>query len=262
MNPALLSHAALRCEGDATLASSETLAEETAIALLVNGEPQLVLLATPQDLDDLALGFALSEGWIDHPTELRVVDQLRHASGIVLHLALPEARAAVLRERRRSLAARSGCGLCGVESLEDAIRPPRRVAERVRLRGDALLRGMTDLAAAQPLNAQCGALHAAAALIDGQLLAVREDVGRHNALDKTLGALAASAQQAEALLLSSRASYELVHKAAQCGVEVLATVSAPTAFAVRLAEEAGLTLIGFARDQRFTVYSHPARVVR
>lgn len=262
MSAALHPHAALRWEADMARASSETLAEEVAVALLVNGEPQLVLLATPQDLDELALGFALSEGWIDHPAELRVVDRLTHANGIVLQLAVPEARAAVLRERRRSLAAHSGCGLCGVESLDEAIRPPRRVAGRVHLRGADLLRGMAELATAQPLNAQCGALHAAAALIDGQLTAVREDVGRHNALDKTLGALAASGQHADALLLSSRASYELVHKAAQCGVEVLATVSAPTAFAVRLADEAGLTLIGFARAQRFTVYSHPGRVLR
>jgi FdhD protein len=261
MIPPLQARPAQRIDGGSADPVVDSLAEETAIALHVNGEPQLVLLATPQDLDDLALGFALSEGWIDHPTELRVVDRLHHASGIVLQLAVPEARALALRERRRSLAARSGCGLCGVESLEDAMRPPRRVADRVRLRGDTLLGGMAALAAAQPLNARCGALHAAAALVDGALQAVREDVGRHNALDKTLGALAVAGQRADAVLLTSRASYELVHKAAQCGVEVLATVSAPTALAVRLADEAGLTLVGFAREQRFTVYSQPWRIL-
>jgi formate dehydrogenase accessory protein FdhD len=159
-----------------------------------------------------------------------------------------------LQQRRRHLVGRSGCGLCGTEALEQAIRPVPRVARAEDIDPARLVRALAALDAAQPLNRACGALHAAAALLSEDLV-VCEDVGRHNALDKVIGALARRDQRADALLVTSRASYELVHKCASAGVATLAAVSAPTAYAVRLAREAGVTLYAFARNGRMTRYA-------
>lgn len=256
----LSTHDALRLDSDRVQLLRETLAEETAVALLFNGVPYVVMMATPADLEDFACGFALSEGIVERVDEVQVVDVLSRENGIAVHLAIPGARFEALETRRRNLVGRSGCGLCGAETLSDAIRPVRRVPAGTPVTAAALRDAFARLAQSQPLNRECGALHAAAALC-GETLLVREDVGRHNALDKAIGALARTDQRAQALLVTSRASYELVHKTAQAGVGILAAVSAPTAYAVRLAEESGLTLIGFARDARLTVYAHAVRVV-
>jgi formate dehydrogenase accessory protein FdhD len=248
----LQSHAARRVSPAGEEQVEEQLAEETAVALLLNGEPQVVMMCSPLELEDFALGFALSEAIVERADELRVVDQVEREHGIALHLAIPQARFDAL-SRRRTLAGRTGCGLCGAETLEQAIRPVRRVAPAAIPSPAQLLDGFARLAAAQPLNHASGALHAAAALC-GERLVVREDVGRHNALDKVIGALAREGTRADALLVTSRASYELVHKTAQAGVATLAAVSAPTAFAVRLAREAGVALFGFARGERITRY--------
>ena len=256
----LSTHDALRLNSDRVQLLRETLAEETAVALLFNGVPYVVMMATPADLEDFACGFALSEGIVERVDEVQVVDVLSRENGIAVHLAIPGARFEALETRRRNLVGRSGCGLCGAETLSDAIRPVRSVPPGTSLTAAALRDAFARLAQSQPLNRECGALRAAAALC-GETLLVREDVGRHNALDKAIGALARTDHRAQALLVTSRASYELVHKTAQAGVSILAAVSAPTAYAVRLAEEAGLTLIGFARDTRLTVYAHALRVV-
>ena len=185
--------------------------------------------------------------------------KLRRDNGLAVHLSIPAERFEALQERRRNQVSSGGCGLCGAEALDSAIRPVRKVEADTRLTIEALHSAFEALAAAQTLNRECGGLHAAAAVI-GENLLVREDVGRHNALDKAIGAVARAGATANALLVTSRGSYELVHKTAEAGVGILAAVSAPTAYAVRLAEAAGITLIGFARSGRLTVYSHTWRV--
>jgi formate dehydrogenase accessory protein FdhD len=253
--PPLVAHVARRLGPEGEEARRETLAEESPVALLFNGEPHAVMLATPAQLEDFALGFALGEGIVERAAELRVLEILPRADGITLQLAIPDAAAARLATRRRQLAGSSGCGLCGAESLAAAIAPVRRVAGAEVPGAARLLAAFARLEQAQPWNRECGALHAAAALLDDDTLLVREDVGRHNALDKVIGALAWRGLSTQALLVTSRASYELVHKAAQAGVGSLAAVSAPTAFAARLAAEAGLALFGFARGARITRYA-------
>lgn len=250
--------AAERTREDSVEAGVECLAEERAIALLYNGIAHAVMLATPMDLEDFAVGFSLSEGIVEQVQDVGWVEQRTQAEGISLQLKIPSDAFEALVTRQRGMSGRSGCGLCGTSALESAIRPVRVLepAERARIVDLRLLpAAFRELARRQRLNAQCGALHAAAALApDGSVLAVREDVGRHNALDKVLGASARAGQPVGAVLLTSRASYELVHKAAQCGVPLLASISGPSALAVRTATQAGLTLLGYARDGRHTLY--------
>ncbi len=250
-------------DGEA-VASLENLAEEVPVALVYNGISHAVMLATPADLTDFALGFSLSEGILASPGELYDCEAVAVEGGIEVRLEIASARLAALKERRRSLAGRTGCGLCGVESLGLAVRSPAPVAPRAPLAAAAIHRALAGLLPHQPLFAATGAAHAAAWANDaGTLLTVREDVGRHNALDKLIGALAREGFDPAAgfLAVTSRASYEMVQKAASAGIGLLAAISAPTAFAVRLAEEAGLTLVGMARSSRLTAYSHPDRLI-
>ena len=232
----------------------ESLAEETAIALVYNGRPHAVMMATPADLDDFALGFSLTEAIVASPDELQVVDRQVTAHGISLQMHLPQRRFDALEQRGRSLTGRTGCGLCGTDSLEAAIRPVRRVPP-CALDPAALAPYFAELQALQPLNARTGAVHAAAVLDAGGGLHVREDVGRHNAIDKAVGATLRAGATPRALLVTSRASYEVVHKAAEVGIGLVAAISAPTALAVRLAQEAGMVLVGFARGSRCTIYA-------
>jgi FdhD protein len=250
----LVEHAAVRLDGTIATPVRETLAEETPVALLFNGVPHVVMMATPSDLEDFAFGFSLTEGIVEGPQELRFIECLPRERGLALHLAIPGARFEALEARRRNLVGRSGCGLCGAEALDAAIRPVPRITPRTAVAPARLSRALLDLGSAQPMNRACGALHATAALIGDELL-VREDVGRHNALDKVVGGLARRGAVAEALLVTSRASYELVHKCASVDIPVLVAVSAPTAHAVRLAEAAGMALYGFARESRLTRYT-------
>lgn len=252
--------AALRIDADGAAKREEWLAEEVPVALVYNGISHAVMMASPLDLDDFALGFSLSEGIIEHPGELLDCDITSSAQGISVELQILEARFQALKQRRRALTGRTGCGLCGQESLDGAIRPVARVDAGWRVHADTVRAGMAALAAQQPLNAQTGAVHAAGWWRDGTLI-VREDVGRHNALDKLIGAIARQPERDGVLLMTSRASYEIVHKAAAAGIAVVAAISAPTALAVQLADEAGITLAGFVRGERMTVYSHPQRIV-
>lgn len=251
---ALVSVRAVRLDAGESLALSETLAQETPVALFYNGVPHVVMMATPADLEDFAVGFSLTEGIVAAPEDIEIVDVLRREGGLALHLAIPPQRFEALQDRRRALVGRTGCGLCGAEALDTAVRAVRRVDSPARVSPARISAAFARLATRQPLNAECGALHAAAAIL-GDALLVREDVGRHNALDKVVGALAREGLRADAMLVTSRASYELVHKTAEAGIALLAAVSAPTAYAVRLAQEAGLTLVVFARDERMTVYA-------
>lgn len=236
---------------------------ETPLALLYNGEPFAVMMATPDALEDFALGFALSEGIVAAPEEFRLVDVIRHAQGVALHAAIPQARFDALHERRRGLEGRSGCGLCGVESLQGALRDVPKVPSNGAVPIARIHAALADLSRRQPLNALSGGVHAAAFAYAGGLL-VREDVGRHNALDKLIGAMARADTPLDAAdgfaLITSRASYEMVHKAATAGLGLLVAISAPTDLAIRTAEAAGLTLAAFARGGSINVYSHPERI--
>ena len=248
-------------DGDAPARSdTDAVIAETAIALLYNGHPHAVMMATPADLDDFALGFALSEGVVGHASEFSLVDTVHHADGIALHGAIPQARFDALDARRRGLAGRSGCGLCGVESIETAMWPPPVVGATARFVRRDVATALDLLAARQPLNDVSGGVHAAGFFDPGAgTLVVREDVGRHNALDKLVGALARAGTDPSTgfLLITSRASYEMVHKAATCGIGLVVAISAPTDLAIRTADDAGLTLAAFARGEALNVYSHP-----
>lgn len=232
-----------------------------------NGRSYAVMLATPRDLEDFALGFSLSEGLVDSPAQLAGIEVHRRLEGIELSMTVSaEAPAARLDgNAARQLPGRSGCGLCGTRELEDAVRRPAPVRAPVAFTAAALERALLGLAAHQPMNAATGAVHAAAwADADGRILLAREDVGRHNALDKLIGAMrrAGYAPGGGMLLLTSRASYEMVTKAATVGIGFIAAISAPTALAVDLARSAGVCLVGFARPGGCNAYAHPERLRR
>ena len=242
------------------------LAEEVPVAMVYNGATFAVMMATPHDLDDFALGFSLSEGLIHDASQLLQVDIHPLLEGIELALRVtgnaPGAR--IGKERERLLPGRSGCGICGTRELENAIRHGHPVGAGRAVTRDALERALRELQGRQPINAATGAVHAAAwADRDGHVQWVREDVGRHNALDKLIGALRrAGVDPADGMaLVTSRASYEMVTKATSAGITVLAAISAPTALAVELARSAGITLVGFARPGSHNVYTHPERLL-
>lgn len=238
--------------------ADEEVAVETPVALTVNGVSQAVMLATPADLEDFALGFGLAEGWFTSPRELLDTEASPQPDGIELALTVTAACEQRLKARRRALAGRTGCGLCGLESLAQlsALQPAAVTAPS--LTPGALARALAALPAAQPLNARCGGLHGAAwCRPDGELLLAREDIGRHNAMDKLTGALAhRGAEPGDGfVLMSSRASYELVHKTAMAGIGLLACMSAPSSLAIETARRLGLQLWAFVREGRATRYA-------
>jgi FdhD protein len=245
-------------------ASARAVPEETAIAFTFNGTTHAVMMATPADLEDFAVGFALTEGLIESSSEIARPDVVATPLGIELRVWLPEDRAKTYAARRRSMAGPTGCGLCGIESLEEATRPAPFVSNASRFDSRAIVEAMASLSAGQKLNDQTRAVHAAGFwTAAGGLVAVREDVGRHNALDKLIGALVRRGDVAAhgLVLLTSRVSIELIQKAARLGVPVVAAVSAPTAAGVRLAESCGITLVAVTRGQDFEVFTHHQRVI-
>ena len=240
--------------------------EETAIAIVHDASTTAVMMATSADLEDFAIGFSLSEGAIDSVDDIREIDVVVQELGIEVRMWLTAARAGRLANRRRRLAGPTGCGLCGIDSLAEAVRTPRVVAHHeLKVRSASLLTAMAALGEDQPLGRETRAMHAAGFWTpDNGLLAVREDVGRHNALDKLIGArLRAGATDAGQglVLLTSRVSVEMVQKAAVLGSPILCAVSAPTALAVRTAEEAGITLVAIARADGFEVFTHAHRII-
>ncbi len=241
---------------------TDQLAEETPVAVLCNGEPHAVMLMSPADLDDFALGFALTEGLIEMPRELVLVEQRALADGVELDLVIPARLGQPHGESVRSMAGRSGCGLCGKRMVDDAMRTPPPVTTAPSVTRAAIAHASTMLAARQPINRATGAVHAAAWVdLAGAVIAVREDIGRHNALDKLIGARIKGQYPPGFALVTCRASYEIVMKAAMAGIAVLAAVSAPTARAVRLAHTCDVTLAAFVRGPDLVIYSHAERIV-
>jgi len=240
------------------------LPEETPVALVYGGSTEAVMMGTPADLEDFALGFSLTEGIVSGPCDISDLTITRSELGIELRMWLVAERSAGHRQRRRRLAGPTGCGLCGIESLAASRRPLPKGRPGFHIRPDAVVDAVSRLSDFQLLHRQTHATHAAGFYRPGERMLVREDVGRHNALDKLAGALSRSAVDASGgiVVISSRVSIEMVQKTAMIGAGVLVAVSAPTALAVRTAEEAGITLIAVARGETFEVFSHPQRVAR
>ena len=246
--------------------ANDAVTEEIPVAMIYNDVPFAVMMVTPLDLEDFALGFSLSEGLISKREELQGIEVRPQLEGIEIAMRVSsttvEDRAG--QHGERLLPGRSGCGLCGARMLEDAVRHPAPVGRGPVIEATALERALDSLRAAQPVNTETGSVHAAAWVeVSGNILMVREDVGRHNALDKLIGAMVKARVNSEQgfLVVTSRASYEMVTKAASAGITFMAAISAPTALAIHLAENTGLTLIGFARPGSYVVYAHPQRLL-
>lgn len=245
--------------------TADLVAAEVPVALRYNGAPFVVLMATPCDLADLALGFSLGEAIVADAGELRIDGIAESVDGIAIDMSIADGLADALAARARGLPGYGGCGICGSRELEAVLRTPPGIDSQLKVDEAALHRSLAALHRRQPLNTATGATHAAGfAQADGELLLVREDVGRHNALDKVIGALATAGIQPGGgfAVVTSRASYELAMKAAQAGIPLLAAISAPTTLAIALAESTGLCLVGFAREGTCGVYAHAGRLLR
>ena len=245
--------------------SHDMVAEEVPVALEYNGISHAVMMASPADLEDFALGFSLTEGILQDRSELFDCDIVMAEEGIQVQMQIATERFVALKEKRRNLTGRTGCGLCGAETLQQAVRKPAPVVSHARFSAAAIYAAMAEMQKQQHLQQVTGATHAAAWLqADGNIGLVREDVGRHNALDKLIGGLMQLDPPVDfasgAVLITSRASYEMVQKAASMGCGFIVAVSAPTALAIRLAEQAGVTLLGFVRQPGHVVYAHPQRL--
>jgi FdhD protein len=252
-----------RWQGNLHEQKQDYIAEEVPISLIYNGVPHVVMLATPTNLEEFALGFSITEGIIKNPQELLSARIYNRSNGIEVQLKIPDNRFQGMADKGRNLTGRTGCGLCGASTLKQAIRQPNQVNGDLSLSGAQLHSALTDIKQHQTLNQLTGAVHAAAWVVPGQgIVDIREDVGRHNALDKLIGLLLRTGKDLSAgfVIVTSRASYEMVQKTAWVGITMLAAISAPTGLAIRLADETGLTLIGFARDDQHVIYTHPQRL--
>ncbi|EKT4097505.1 formate dehydrogenase accessory sulfurtransferase FdhD [Stenotrophomonas maltophilia] len=257
----------IQWRGDVRRSIMDSVAEEVPVAMLYNDVAFSVMMSSPANLEDFALGFSLTEGLIADPAQFLSVEVRPRLEGIELAMTVTSdapVLAAATTNRGRNLPGRSGCGICGASQLEEVIRRPTPLDHPATCSAASVRLALASLKQGQPMNAAAGSTHAAAwADQDGRILQVREDVGRHNALDKLIGSLArrSISTRAGILVLSSRASYEMVSKAAIAGMAIVAAVSAPTALAIDLAKAAGICLVGFARSEGFNVYSHPNRLL-
>jgi formate dehydrogenase accessory protein FdhD len=254
-----------RWHGGRHEAIGQAIAAETPLALTYNGKSYVVMMASPADLEDFALGFSLAEAIVKRVREVGPIRITDHGRGIQIDVAIPERRARMLEARPRNLAGRAGCGLCGIAELDDALRPLPWLEGGPEISSRALLAAAASLPALQPLNREVRSVHAAAWFtVEGAPVVAREDVGRHNALDKLIGALARVAAEGEKMpgfaVITSRMSVEMVQKAATAGIAVLVALSAPTTLAIETAEACGLTLVAGARPDRFQTYTHAHRI--
>ncbi|WP_082877939.1 formate dehydrogenase accessory sulfurtransferase FdhD [Methylobacillus sp. MM3] len=242
----------------------DQVAEEVPVAMVYNGISHAVMLATPAGLEAFGLGFSLAEGILKHKRELYDTEIVQRRDGIELHMTIAQERFVELKSRRRNLAGRTGCGLCGTESLQQVMRPTAPVESGLSLHPHAVHAALAGLPGYQSLQALTGAAHAAAWVSPaGVILHCEEDIGRHNALDKLIGTLAHHDADIRDgfVIVTSRASYEMVQKCATRGIAVLIAVSAPTSFAIDLAQQSGMTLAGFARGGSHVVYTHSHRLI-
>lgn len=253
-----------RWQGNERSVQTDYIAEEVPVALVYNGTPHVVMLMSPANLEDFALGFSVTEGIINKPEEILSTHVYNRSNGIEIRVEIPDNYFCTIVDKGRNLTGRTGCGLCGASTLEQAVRYPPPVTADLKLPINELVNALSDIGQQQPINKLTGAVHAAAWAIPGQgIQYVREDVGRHNALDKLIGLLLRLGKNPAQgyIIMTSRASFEVVQKAASVGIALLAAMSAPTGLAVRIAEESSLTLIGFARQNQQVVYTHPHRLI-
>lgn len=251
-----------RAAGNAT--APRNVPEETPVALSYGGTAHAVMMATPADLEDFAYGFTLTEGIIAAPEEIESIDILEAGAGVDIQIRLKDKANTRFEARRRRLAGPVGCGLCGIESIDEAMRAvPEVEASRLNLTPGEIAEAVRLLAKQQPFHAATGAVHAAGFYVPGKgVIAAREDVGRHNALDKLAGALARAGIKGAtgAVVVTSRVSVEMIQKTAAVGAPFILAVSAPTALAIRTAEAAGVTLVALVRGDEFDVFTHPERI--
>jgi len=242
--------------------SHRDIPEEVPVAITYDGSTYAVMMATPADLADFALGFSLTEEVIESPADIESLEILELDDGIECRIWLKPAVSLRERKRRRSIVGPTGCGLCGAESIAQAVKPVRTVDSAFRVQPSQLFQAARLLETRQSLNARTRAVHAAAFYRSGELL-IREDVGRHNALDKVIGASIGEGNNADKgfVILTSRVSVELIQKVAWFGSPIIAAISAPTALALRLAKDAGITLVAVLRPDGFEVFTHPERIV-
>lgn len=262
--PPLASASRIAHRAAKTFSAERTIPEEVPVALSYRGTTHAVMMASPADLEDFALGFSLTEGIVRSPQEIEAIEVEDVEDGIDVQIRLREAADGRFAARRRHLAGPVGCGLCGIESIEEAMRRVPGVAGGLVLSAAQVAEAVGGLAKRQPFHAATGAVHAAGFYVPGEgVVMAREDVGRHNALDKLAGALskAGIAGTSGAVVVTSRVSVEMVQKAAVIGAPVLLAVSAPTALAVRTAAEAGMTLVALVRGAEFDVFTGPERIV-
>lgn len=244
--------------------SERAVPAETAIAMVYDGGTEAVMMASPLDVEDFAVGFSLTEGIVSSVAEIESLEVVDHGLGLEARMWIAKGRAERLGRRRRNLAGPTGCGICGIDSLEQAVKPACYVSADALFSSVDINDALDSLSRVQTLNFATRAVHGAGFYRPGQgLIAAREDVGRHNALDKLAGALARAGETAEDgfVVLTSRVSVEMIQKAAIIGVGLVVAVSAPTALGVRMAEEAGITLAAIARQDGFEVFTHPHRII-
>lgn len=261
--PALtrISRIAHRAGGTST--ADRMVPEETPIALSYAGTTHAVMMASPADFEDFALGFSLTEGIVSSAAEIDSIEVEDLGAGIDIQIRLKDTANTRFQARRRRLAGPVGCGLCGIESIEEAMRAVGAVATPLALGADDIVRSVKLLSKVQPLHAETGAVHAAGFYVAEQgIVAAREDVGRHNALDKLAGALSRGGIHGAsgAVVVTSRVSVEMIQKTAAIGSPVIIAVSAPTALAIRTAEAAGMTLVALVRGDEFDIFTHPNRI--
>jgi FdhD protein len=248
-----------------TAAANRMVPEETPVAFSFAGTTHAVMMASPADFEDFALGFSLTEGIISSPEEVETIEVQDQGAGIDIQIRLKDSANRRFEARRRRLAGPVGCGLCGIESIEEAMRSVDKVAaSKLTLTAADIVRSVKLLSKVQPLHSETGAVHAAGFYLPGEGISLaREDVGRHNALDKLAGAMAKAGINgaAGAVVITSRVSVEMVQKTAAIGAPFIIAVSAPTALAIRTAQEAGITLVALVRGDEFDVFTNPDRIV-